>query len=143
MAELNARSGVCSAPVCRSTRTACRWPNVPRRVSWPTSRTGCPSISTDPNASSSPVAQSMAFCSTMAARRASSGCSRGCGVNPSGRLSWVSTICLMASSEIAVGVSGCTIGNWAVVAGRTTAPGSIGRLAASRVSVKARSRCCW
>ena len=88
------------------------------------------------------MAQSIASCSTMTARRASSGCSRGCGVKPSGRFSWVSTIRLMVSSVIAVGVSACSIGNWAVVAGRTTAPGSIGRLAASRVSVKARSRSC-
>ena len=31
-------------PVTRSTMTACRWPNVPRRESWPASRTARPSM---------------------------------------------------------------------------------------------------
>ena len=35
-----AASGVYSGRSSRSTRTACRWLNVPRRVSWPASRTG-------------------------------------------------------------------------------------------------------
>ena len=43
-----------------STSTACRWLNVPRRLSWPLSRTGVPSSSSEPNASVSANAQSIA-----------------------------------------------------------------------------------
>ena len=51
-------SGVNSAPVLRSMITECRWVKVPRRVSWPDSRTVLPSASSEPSASSSPNAQS-------------------------------------------------------------------------------------
>ena len=143
MGELNVRSGVYSSPVCRSTSTACRWPNVPRRVSWPTSRTVWPSMSTLPNASSSPVAQSISSCSTMAARRCSCGSSLGCGVKPSGRLSWVSMMRLIVSSVIAVGVP-VVVGGLPRAGGRgSTAPGSAGCRDASLVSVNARSSSCW
>ena len=115
-----------SAPVLRSTSTACRWPNVPRRVSWPTSRTVWSSISTEPNASSSPVAQSIASSATMVARRCSTGRSRGCTVNPSGRLSCESMICLIAASVIAVGVAPWSIGAGAAGSCLITAPGAVG-----------------
>ena len=55
-------------------------PNVPRLESWPTRRTGRPSMTSAPNASSSPVAQSMTSPAAIAARRSSSGLSRGCTV---------------------------------------------------------------
>ena len=73
-------SGVYSAPVLRSTSTECRCTNVPRRESWPASRTGTPSSSSEPKASSSPKAQSMLPSLAIAARRSSCGCSRGCDV---------------------------------------------------------------
>ena len=140
---LNARSGVYSSPVCRSTSTACRWPNVPRRVSWPTSRTVWPSISSAPNASSSPVAQSISSRSTMAARRCSCGSSLGCGVKPSGRFSWVSMMCLMVSSVIAVGVPPWSAGSWLRGLRPDHRAGLRRPADASRVSVKARSSSCW
>ena len=42
-----------------SYRTACRWLKVPRRLSWPLSRTGVPSSSSEPNASISANGQSI------------------------------------------------------------------------------------
>ena len=104
-----------------------------------------PSISTEPNASSSPVAQSIASWATIVARRWSCGSSRGCGVNPSGKFSWVSMISLMVSSVIAVATASCPAGSRAsgASAGRTSEPGSAGWPAASLVSVKARSSSCW
>src|SRR5258707_2685991 len=36
------------SPVLKSTTTACRWVNVPRRLSCPLSRTGVPSNTSDP-----------------------------------------------------------------------------------------------
>jgi hypothetical protein len=51
-------SGVNSLPVLRSITTECRWVNVPRRVSWPDSRTSLPSEIMVPSASSSANAQS-------------------------------------------------------------------------------------
>ena len=45
-----------------STSTPWRWLNVPRRVSWPASRTGVPSSSSDPKASVSASAQSTSSC---------------------------------------------------------------------------------
>ena len=53
-------SGVYSPPVPWSTSTAWRWENVPRRESCPDRRTGMPSRSNEPNASSSAVPQSTA-----------------------------------------------------------------------------------
>ena len=67
-------------------------------------------MSSEPNAIVSPIAQSIASSSTIWARRCSSGASRGCGVKPSGRLIWVSTTRLIASSVVAVGVSSCDHG---------------------------------
>src|ERR1039458_2609315 len=117
--------------------------NVPRRESWPTSRTPCPSSRVDPNASSSPVAQSISSCSIITARRCSCGTSLGCGVKLAGRVSWVLMMRLMVSSVMAVGVWSCPAGRAAPGSGRTTAPGSDGRPAASWVSVNARSSSCW
>ena len=42
-----------SCSVSWSTSDAWRWLNVPRRVSWPATRTGVPSSSSEPNASAS------------------------------------------------------------------------------------------
>src|SRR5919199_1520313 len=77
-------SGVHSVPVTLSVSTACRWTNVPRRLSWPARRTQVPSISSDPNASSSPKPQSMPPSLAIAARRSSSDCSFGWTVKPCG-----------------------------------------------------------
>ena len=51
-------SGVQGSPVCWSTSTACRWLKVPRRLSWPLSRTGVSSSSSEPKARVSANAQS-------------------------------------------------------------------------------------
>ena len=53
-------AGVQRSPVCWSISTACRWLKVPRRLSWPLSRTGVPSSSSEPNARVSANAQSTA-----------------------------------------------------------------------------------
>ena len=58
--------------------------NVPRRESWPASRTGRPSISSEPNARISPVPQSIGPSVIAAARRCSCGITFGCTVKPSG-----------------------------------------------------------
>ncbi|MGW2545847.1 hypothetical protein ACWC5I_34435, partial [Kitasatospora sp. NPDC001574] len=42
--RLLAHAVACGTPVWRSIRTACRWPKVPRRLSWPARRTGWPSM---------------------------------------------------------------------------------------------------
>ena len=73
---------------CRSARrrsTACRWTNVPRRESWPASRTVTPWASSEPNAMISPKPQSMSPSTAILARRSSSCWTRLCGVKPSGR----------------------------------------------------------
>ena len=48
-----ARAGSTPVSVFVSTSTPWRWLNVPRRVSWPASRTGVPSSTSEPNASAS------------------------------------------------------------------------------------------
>ena len=95
-----------------------------------------------PNASSSPVAQSMTSPAAIAARRSSSGLSRGCMVKEAGRLTWVSMIRLTVSPDTAVGTAWWLTGR-SSGSGGLTVPGSAGRSAASLVSVKARSSCCW
>ncbi len=57
---------------------------VPRRESWPASRTGRPSISSAPKARISPVPQSIGPSAIAAARRWSCGITFGCTVKPSG-----------------------------------------------------------
>ena len=78
----------------------------------------------------------------MAARRSSSGLSRGCGVKSAGRLTWVSMIRFTTSADTAVGTASWLTGR-SSGSGRSTLPGSGGRSAASLVSVKTRSSCCW
>jgi len=63
-----------------------RLTNVPRRESWPASRTGRPSIRTEPSAMISPVPQSIGPSVIADARRWSCGCTLGCTVKPSGAL---------------------------------------------------------
>ena len=58
--------------------------NVPRRESWPASRTGRPSMSSEPNARISPVPQSIGPSVIAAARRCSCGITFGWTVKPSG-----------------------------------------------------------
>ena len=82
-----------------------RCTNVPRRESWPASRTGRPSISSEPNARISPVPQSIGPAVIAAARRCSWGSTFGCTVKPSGAFTWASEIRLSVSLEIAVAVS--------------------------------------
>ena len=77
-------SGVYSSPVSRSMSVAWRWVKVPRRLSWPDSRTVRPSITSEPNANSSAVAQSTLPELAIAMRRSICGLSRGCIVKPSG-----------------------------------------------------------
>ena len=79
---------------------------------------------------------------TLVARRSSCGLSRGCTVNPSGIDTCVSMICFTASSEIAVGTAAWSTGR-SPTSGGSTVPGCAGSSAASLVSVKARSSCCW
>jgi hypothetical protein len=79
--------------------------NVPRRESCPDSRTGRPSISSDPNARISPVPQSMGPSVIAAARRCSCGSTLGCTVKPSGALTWASEIRLRTSIGMAVSSS--------------------------------------
>ncbi len=76
--------------------------NVPRRESWPDSRTGRPSISSEPNARISPVPQSIGPSVIAAARRCSWGSTLGCTVKPSGALTCASEIRLRVSIGIAV-----------------------------------------
>ncbi len=95
-------SGMYSAPVLRSIRAAWRWVNVPRRESWPASRTSRPSMASEPNASSSAKAQSMPPSRTILARRSSTGLTLGCGVKPSGRLTCASPIRSSTSRDTAV-----------------------------------------
>ncbi len=61
----------------------------------------------------------------------------------SGNVTWVSATRLMTSSLTAVGVAEWSIGASVNTSGLMTEPGSIGFLAASRVSAKARSNCSW
>jgi hypothetical protein len=61
-----------------------RCTNVPRRESWPASRTGRPSISSEPIASISPVPQSIGPSMMALARRCSCGITFGCTVKPCG-----------------------------------------------------------
>jgi hypothetical protein len=96
---------VYSSALRRSTSTACRWPNVPRRESWPVSRTGRPSISSEPNARISPVPQSIGPLVMAAARRCSCGSTFGWTVKPSGVLTWASEIRLRNSGGMAVASS--------------------------------------
>jgi hypothetical protein len=58
--------------------------NVPRRESWPDSRTGRPSMSSDPNARISPVPQSIGPSVMACERRWSCGITFGCTVKPPG-----------------------------------------------------------
>ncbi len=129
-------SGVYSSPVFWSTITACRWPKVPRRESWPASRTGWPSMSSDPMARVSPMAQSIESSSIIVARFCSCGSRRGWTVKPSGRLIWDSTTRLITSSVTVVGTSAHSGPTCGVC-------GSTGCLAASRTSAKTRSSCSW
>ena len=76
--------------------------NVPRRESCPASRTGRPSISSEPSARISPVPQSIGPSAIAAARRCSCGSTFGCTVKPSGALTWASAIRFSVSREIAV-----------------------------------------
>ncbi len=91
-------SGVYSLPVFRSITTACRCTKVPRRESCPASRTSRPSIVSEPNASSSAKAQSTLPSRLIFSRRSNTGLTRGCGVKPSGRLTWASAIRRTTSS---------------------------------------------
>ena len=77
-------SGVHSSALVRSMIVANRDTNVPRRESWPASRTGRPSISSEPNARISPVPQSIGPSVIAAARRCSCGITFGWTVKPSG-----------------------------------------------------------
>ena len=63
---------------------AWRWENVPRRVSWPTSRTSVPSRSSEPIASASASDQSTSPRATSSSRAANWRASFGWSVNPSG-----------------------------------------------------------
>ena len=81
-------SGVHSAPVRRSCSTAWRWTNVPRRESCPASRTGVPSMSSEPNARISPKPQSTGPSRDISSRLASRASSLVCTVNPSGTRRW-------------------------------------------------------
>ena len=56
---MSERSGVHSLPFSLSMITAWRFENVPRRESCPAKRIGRPSLRREPNASISPVDQSM------------------------------------------------------------------------------------
>ncbi len=81
---------------------ACRWMNVPRRVSCPASRTARPSSTSAPNAYSSAVAQSTLPELAIATRRSICGFSRGCRVKPSGGFAYASAMRLIMSSGTAV-----------------------------------------
>jgi hypothetical protein len=63
-----------------------RLAKVPRRVSWPASRTGRPSISREPSARISPAPQSIGPSVIAAARFCSCGSTFGWTVKPSGAL---------------------------------------------------------
>ena len=84
----------------------------------------------------------MASSLTLAARRSSCGLSRGWTVNPSGMDTCVSMICFTRSSVIAVGTAAWSTGR-SPTSGAATVPGCAGSSAASLVSLKARSSCCW
>ena len=67
-----------------STSTAWRWEKVPRRVSWPVSRTFDPSSSSEPMASASPSAQSISPSATILSRCSNWRASFGWITKPSG-----------------------------------------------------------
>src|SRR6266699_1346909 len=89
----------------------CRWLNVPRSVSWPVSRIGVPSTSSDAKASDSACAHSIPSLDVSASRRRSS-CfwSLGCIVKPSGTASSSPFSFLSASATTAVLGSGALLG---------------------------------
>ena len=84
-----------------------RWENVPRSASWPVSRTGTPSVSSEANASVSAWAQSMPPSSPSAVRRRSS-CltSFGWTVKPSGTVRSSALSARSSSAGTAVATSG-------------------------------------
>ncbi len=76
--------GTYSAPVTWSTSTAWRCENVPRRVSWPVTRTLVPSSRRVPKARASPRAQSISPSATILSRCSNWRTSFGCMTKPVG-----------------------------------------------------------
>ena len=73
---------------------------MPRSVSWPVSRTGTPSASSDANASASACAQSIPAPSSIALRRRSrNGCSLRCTSKSSG----VASSCSLSFRSVSAG----------------------------------------
>ncbi len=94
-------------PVRASCSTRWRWENVPRSASWPVSRIGTPSVSSDAKASDSACAQSIPPSVPIDSRRRSS-CltSLGWTVKPSGTRSSSSLSSCRRSAGTAVRTSG-------------------------------------
>ena len=140
----SARAAGCTPRRCAGrTRTRVRLAERAPPVSWPTRRTVCPSIRVEPNASISPVAQSIALCSTMGPGGPAAGCQPRVRGEPLRQVQ----LGVHDLLDRLFGDRGGRAGVWWI--GRdgrrpaTTDPGSAWRAVASRVSVKARSSCCW
>ena len=95
-------SGTQASLVTRSTIAANRCEKVPRRESWPARRTGRRSISSEPMAIISAVAQSIGPSRMACARRSSCGMTLGCTTNPSGNC--VCTLAMVLSMSCVISV---------------------------------------
>ena len=137
-----------AASACSARRSATSWrtrwrcENVPRSVSWPVSRTGMPSTSSEANASASAWPQSIPPSSSAARRRSSWRASFGWTVKPSGTRSSSSFSSRRRSSRTAV--STASRRRRAARARRATSPGCPGRTtpAAARAPRAARASTC-